>query len=345
MAEKLLFPTMLVGSYAQPRWLIDVDKLGGMTPPRTRAKELWRVAPERLAEAQDDATIVAIREQEEAGLDIVTDGEVRRESYFNQFATALEGLDLDNPGTTISRSGREVQVPRITGAIRRQTPVERANLAFLKRHATRPVKMTLPGPFTMSSLAQDDHYGNPGDVAMAYAEAVREEVADLFAAGADLVQIDEPYMQARPDEAADYGLAALNHALEDAAGTTVVHVCFGYAQMVKDKPSGYSFLGELANCRCDQVSIEAAQPNLDCKILESLPEKTIVLGVIDLSTHEVETPEIIADRVQRALTHVEAQRIVLAPDCGMKYLPRDVAFKKLRAMAEGAAILRAAVAH
>ncbi|MEZ5936517.1 MAG: uroporphyrinogen decarboxylase family protein [Alphaproteobacteria bacterium] len=339
------FPTMLVGSYAQPRWLIDVDKLGAITPPRTRAKELWRVDEQWLAEAQDDATIVAIREQEEAGLDIVTDGEIRRESYFNQFATALDGLDLDNPGTTISRSGREVQVPRVVGPISRREPVELANLAFLKRHATRPVKMTLPGPFTMSSLAKDDHYGDPADLAMAYAEAVREEIADLFAAGADVVQIDEPYMQARPEAAADYALPALNRALEDAAGTTVVHLCFGYAQMVKDKPSGYSFLGELANCRCDQISIEAAQPHLDCTILEALPDKTIVLGVIDLSSHEVETPEIVAERVRRALPHVDADRLVLAPDCGMKYLPREVAFKKMQAMAAGAAIMRREVAQ
>jgi 5-methyltetrahydropteroyltriglutamate--homocysteine methyltransferase len=332
---------MLVGSYPQPRWLIDVDRLGAITPPRTRAKELWRVAPEWLAEAQNDATLVAIREQEEAGLDIVTDGEIRRESYFNQFATALDGLDLDNPGTVISRSGREVQVPRITGPIIRREPVELAHLAFLKRHATRPVKMTLPGPFTMSRLAHDDHYGSPAKVAMAYAEAVKQEVADLFGAGADIVQIDEPYMQAEPDAAEDYGLQALNHALAAAAGPTVVHLCFGYAQMVKEKPSGYSFLSQLAVCRCDQISIETAQPGLDCKVLETLPDKTIVLGVIDLSTHAVETPEIVAGRVRRALPHVDAARLVLAPDCGMKYLPREVAFAKLQAMVEGAGLLRA----
>jgi 5-methyltetrahydropteroyltriglutamate--homocysteine methyltransferase len=336
----MLFPTMLVGSYAQPRWLIDVDRLGVITPPRTRAKELWRIDPAWLKEAQDDATIVAIREQEEAGLDVVTDGEIRRESYFNQFATALDGLDLDHPGKVLNRAGKEVPVPRITGEIRRREPVELDNLRFLKRHATKPVKMTLPGPFTTTQLAQNDHYPSQAEAALGYAEAVKEEIAALFAAGADYVQIDEPYMQARPEAAAEYGLAALNRALEGAAGTTIVHICFGYAAMVKDRPSGYSFLGQLAKCSCDQVSIETAQSKLDCTVLEKLPEKTILLGVIDLSTHEVETPELIAERVRRALPHVDAARLTLAPDCGMKYLPREVAFAKLRAMADGARILR-----
>ncbi len=340
----MLFPTSLVGSYCQPDWLIDREKLKGQFPPRTRAKELWRVPEALLAEAQDDATRIAIREQEEAGLDIITDGEIRRESYSNRFATALDGLDLDNYGEVLTRSGKPVPVPRIAGPIRRARPVEVEDLKFLRAHTDRQIKITLPGPFTMSQQAVNEHYATVAEAAMDYAQAVREEIADLFAAGADVVQLDEPWMQAKPELAEEYGLTALNAALEGAAGTTAVHICFGYAALTKSRPDGYSFLSQMADCLCDQVSIETAQSNLDTSVLESLRGKTIILGVLDLADQTVETPEVIAERIRRALPHVDADKIVVAPDCGLKYLPRDVAFGKMKAMADGAAIVRAELA-
>ena len=338
----MLLPTMLVGSYPQPEWLIDRAKLAGRFPPRVRARELWRIPEPFLAEAQDDATIVAIRAQEEAGIDIVTDGEIRRESYSNRFATALDGVDLDNPGTALDRSGHPNPVPRVVGAIRRRHAVEVDDLRFLKAHTTRAVKITVPGPFTMAQQAQIDHYGGSRELAaMDYAVAVNEEIRDLFAAGADVVQIDEPYMQARPEEARVYGLRALNRALEGVTGTTAVHICFGYAAIIHARPEAYSFLPELAGCGCRQVSIETAQSNLDCSVLATLPGKKIVLGVIDLSTTEVESPELVAQRIRRALPWVAAENIIVAPDCGMKYLPRESAFGKMKAMVAGAAIVRA----
>ena len=336
----MLLPTSLVGSYAQPEWLIDRAKLAGRFPPRTRAKELWRVPDEHLEEAQNSATIEAIKLQEEAGLDILTDGEIRRESYSNRFATALDGVDIDNPGTALDRSGHPNPVPRIVGKIRRKHAVEVDDLKFLKAHTDRMVKITVPGPFTMSQQAQNDHYATPAEAAMDYAQAVREEIAALFAAGADVVQLDEPYMQARPEAAEDYGLEALNAALEGAAGMTAVHICFGYAAIIHERPAGYSFLPQMKGCSCNQVSIETAQSNLDTSVLEELRGKAIILGVLDLSDTNVETPEVVAERIRRALPHVDAENVIVAPDCGLKYLPRDVAFGKIRAMAQGAALVR-----
>ncbi len=339
MNHKLL-PTSLVGSYPQPDWLIDRSQLLKQMPPRVRATELWRVAPELLEQAQDDATLLAIRDQERAGLDIVTDGEIRRESYSNRFATALEGVDIDNPGTTINRSGNPIPVPRITARIRRRHAVEVRDVKFLRANTDRMVKMTVPGPFTMAQQAQDDFYKNEEALAMDYAAAVNDEIKDLFANGADIVQIDEPWMQARPEKARQYGLKALNRALEGVPGTTAVHICFGYAQMVKEKPPGYSFLAEFEQSTADQVSIETAQPNLDTSVLKKLPHKKIVLGVIDLSDPNVEAPETVAARIRHALPHVPAERLIIAPDCGLKYLSREVAFGKMKAMVEGAAIVR-----
>lgn len=336
----MLFPTTLVGSYPQPEWLIDRKKLAGRFPPRVRARELWRIPEPYLAEAQDDATIVAIKAQEDAGLDIVTDGEIRRESYSNRFATALEGVDIDNPGTALDRSGHPNPVPRIAGRIRRKHAVEVEDLKFLKRHTTRRVKMTVPGPFTMSQQAQNDFYRSEEEAAMDYAAAVNEEIRDLFAAGADIVQIDEPYMQARPERARQYGLKALNRALDGIDGTTAVHICFGYAAIIHERPSGYSFLPELAGCSCRQVSIETAQSRLDCAVLEKLAGKAVMVGCLDLSDMNVETPETVAERVRRALPYVRKEDVILAPDCGLKYLPRDVARGKMRAMVEAAKILR-----
>jgi 5-methyltetrahydropteroyltriglutamate--homocysteine methyltransferase len=339
-----LLPTSLVGSYPQPDWLVDRDNLRGRFPPRVRAKELWRVDPRFLEEAQDDATIVAIRDQERAGLDIITDGEMRRESYSNRFATALEGIDIDNPGSALDRSGHPNPVPRIAGKIRRKYPVQVRDMEFLRRNTTRMVKMTVPGPFTMSQQAQNDFYRSPAEAAMDYAKAVNEEIKDLFAAGADVVQIDEPYMQARPQAAREYGLAALEAALDGVKGTTAVHICFGYAAIIHARPEGYSFLPEFEQCRVHQVSIETAQSNLDTAILEKLPDKTIVLGVIDLDNLAVETPDVVAARITRAFPHCPPERIIVAPDCGMKYLPREVAYGKMVSMVKGAAMVRDALA-
>jgi 5-methyltetrahydropteroyltriglutamate--homocysteine methyltransferase len=337
----MLFPTTLVGSYPQPDWLIDRQKLGGRFPPRVRARELWRIPEPFLAQAQDDATLLAIRAQEDAGIDIVTDGEIRRESYSNRFATALEGVDIDNPGTALDRSGHPNPVPRVAGKIRRKHAVEVEDLKFLKKNTTRKVKITVPGPFTMSQQAQNDFYPSDAECAMAYAAALNEEIRDLFAAGADVVQVDEPYMQARPEKAREYGLAALNRALEGVRGTTAVHICFGYAAVIHVRPSGYSFLPELAGCRCSQISIETAQSNLDCQVLEKLGGKQIMVGCLDLNDPAVEPPETIAGRIRKALRYLKPEDVILAPDCGMKYLPREVADGKLRAMVAAAKILRA----
>ncbi|HET9447744.1 MAG TPA: hypothetical protein VFO35_15870 [Steroidobacteraceae bacterium] len=337
----MLLPTTLVGSYPQPDWLIDREKLAGRFPPRVRARELWRVPEQWLAQAQDDATVLAIRAQEQAGLDIITDGEIRRESYSNRFATALEGVDIDNPGVALDRSGHPNPVPRVVGPIRRKHAVQVNDLLFLKRHTQRLVKVTVPGPFTMAQQAQIEHYGGSRELAaIDYAAAVNEEIRDLFAHGADVVQLDEPYMQARPEEARAYGLKALNRALEGVNGALAVHICFGYAAIIHQRPSGYSFLPELAGCSCTQVSIETAQSNLDCSVLAKLAGKKILLGVLDLADMNPETPEQVAARIRRALPYVDAKNIVVAPDCGMKYLPRAVADAKLRAMVEGARIVR-----
>ena len=335
----MLLPTSLVGSYPQPEWLIDRVKLSKQVP-RVRAGELWLVAPDRLEAAQDDATVLAIRDQERAGLDIITDGEQRRESYSNRFATALDGIDIDKPGTVINRNGRPIPVPRVVGPIRRLRPVELRDLKMLRANTGRAVKATLPGPFTMGKQAQDDYYKDEEAVAMAYAAAVNAEIKDLFAAGADIVQIDEPWMQQHPEKARQYGLKALDRALDGVAGTVAVHLCFGYAAVVHDKPPGYSFLPELEGCKAQQISIEAAQPKLDLKVLKELPSKTIILGVIDLADMTVESPQTVAGRIRHALAYVPAERIVVAPDCGMKYLPRAIAFGKMQAMAQGAAIVR-----
>jgi 5-methyltetrahydropteroyltriglutamate--homocysteine methyltransferase len=335
----MLLPTSLVGSYPQPEWLIDRARLSKQVP-RVRADDLWLVAPDKLEAAQDDATLLAIRDQERAGLDIISDGEQRRESYSNRFATALDGIDIATPGTVINRSGRPIAVPRVVGPIRRTRPVELRDLEVLRANTGRAIKATVPGPFTMGRQAQDDYYKDEEAVALAYADALNAEIKDLFAAGADVVQIDEPWMQQHPDKARQYGLKALDRALGGITGTIAVHLCFGYAAVVHDKPSGYSFLPELEGSKAQQISVEAAQPRLDLKVLKELPSKTIILGVIDLSDMTIETPQTVADRIRRALLHVPADRLVVAPDCGMKYLPRAVAFGKMKSMADGAALVR-----
>jgi 5-methyltetrahydropteroyltriglutamate--homocysteine methyltransferase len=331
-----LLPTSLVGSYAQPDWLIDRKRLGERLPPRIRARELWRVAEELLEEAQDDATRLAVQDMERAGVDIVTDGEMRRESYSNRFATALEGVDLDRPGVAVDRTGHENPVPRVVGPIRRTYPVEVHDVEFLRSITERRIKITVPGPFTMTQQAQNDHYADDRELALAYAESLNEELRDLKAAGADIVQIDEPYLQARPQAARKYAVEAIGRALDGIVGDTVLHTCFGYAAIVHDRPSGYPFLRELNDCAATQISLEAAQPSLDPLVLRALPDKTIVLGVLDLGSPEAETPELVAERIRRALEVVPEERLVVAPDCGMKYLPRELAFRKLEAMVAGA---------
>lgn len=339
MTAPTLFPTTLVGSYPQPSWLVDKEQLARRVP-RIRDHDLWRVPAAQLQEAMEDATRVVIRAQETLGIDIVTDGEVRRESYSNRFATALEGIDQDNPKTVKGRNGLPNLVPRIVGKIRRTRPVELEDLLFLKANTDRQVKITVPGPFTMLQQAWNEYYPSEADAAMDYAQALNEEIRDLFAHGADVVQIDEPYMQASPDKAREYGVKALNHALAGQVGTTAVHICFGYAALVQNRPSGYDFLPELAACNCQQVSIETAQSQLDCSILTTLPNKKIMVGCLDLSDMTVETPEVIVDRIRKALQYIAPEQVILAPDCGMKYLPRDVAYGKLASMVEAARVLR-----
>ena len=339
-----LLPTTVVGSYPQPDWLVNREVLTGRLPPRTQAREIWRVAEPMLEGAQDDATKLAIRDMERAGIDIVTDGEARRESYSNRFALALDGIDLDNPAEIIGRTGKPTLVPRVTGPIRRRGPVEVRDAAFLAANTDRATKITLPGPYTMSRQAKDEYYGDPEALAMAYAEAVNAEAHDLKRAGVDIVQLDEPWMEQFPEDGRRFGIKAINRALEGVEGTTIVHVCFGYAHVVPDKPNAYAILPDLAECTAHQISIEAAQPKLDLAVLRDLPGKTILLGVLDLGSSEIETAEIVAGRIRRGLEHVPAERIVAAPDCGMKYLPRERAFGKLRALVEGAAIVRGELA-
>lgn len=331
--------TTVVGSYPQPDWLIDRQALEHGVP-RIRAQGLWRVPQDLLQEAQDDATVLAVRDMERAGVDIVSDGEARRESYSNRFATALEGLDLENPGATSGRSGGSIPVPRVVGPIRRVRPVQVRDVQFLRSSTEKTIKVTVPGPFTMAQQAYNEYYSDVSDLALDYAAAVNQEVHQLFATGADVVQLDEPWLQARPEEGKRYGVAAIDRALAGVTGTTALHLCFGYAVMVKNKPGQYSFLEELEACAVEQISIEAAQPNLDLSVLARLPSKTIILGVLDLGHMEIETPEKIASRVREALEYLPPERLQVAPDCGMKYLPRQVAFQKLQAMTRGVAMVR-----
>ena len=336
-----LIPTTLVGSLPQPEWLVDRSRLLASLPPRVRASELWRVPEPELAQAQDDATALAICELERVGLDVLTDGEIRRESYSNRFATALEGMDVDDPAIVVGRAGRENAVPRVVGRVRRTRSVEVDDLRFLRARTDRPVKVTLPGPFTMSQQAHNEAYPDLASLALDLAAAVSEEVRDLFAAGADVVQLDEPWLQARPQEAREYAVEAIDRALEGAGGTTALHTCFGYAHLVHDRPAGYSFLAELDACAADQLAIESAQPRLDLSILRAVPSKTVILGVLDLSDPQAESAERVAARIDAALEHVAPERLQVGPDCGMKYLPRDLALAKLRALVEGAAAVRA----
>jgi len=337
---KEVLVTTVVGSYPQPDWLINRERLGERLPPRVRARELWRVPEPFLEDAQDDATRLAVRDMELAGIDVITDGEMRRESYSNRFATALDGVDLDNPGLALDRTGHENPVPRVVGPIRRTGPVEVRDVEFLRSITDRRIKITVPGPFTMAQQAQNDHYLDGRSLALAYAEAVNEELHDLKAAGADLVQIDEPYLQARPEPAREYAVEAINRALKGIEGETVLHTCFGYAHIVHDRLPGYPFLRELNDCLATHLSLEAAQPNLDPEVLRDLPSKTIVLGVLDLGSSKVETPDVVAERIRRALTVLPPERLVVAPDCGMKYLSRELAFRKLEAMVAGARLVR-----
>jgi 5-methyltetrahydropteroyltriglutamate--homocysteine methyltransferase len=339
-----LLPTMLVGSYAQPDWLIDRARLDARLPPRVRARELWRIPAEHLDEAQRDATLLALFDQHRAGVDVITDGEMRRESYSNRFATTLDGLDLDRPGEAIDRTGKPVPVPRVVGPIRRRESVEVDQVAFLKAHTDLPIKVTLPGPFTMTQQAKNEYYREPGELALAYADAVNAEMKELFAAGVAIVQLDEPYVQARPEAAREYALAAIDCALAGATGTTALHVCFGYGKHVANKPTGYAFCAELDACAADEISLECAQPRVDLALLEALPSKRIHVGVLDLRDRQVETPEIVAERIRSALQHIPPERLVVAPDCGMKYLPRDVAYGKLQSMVRGRDIVRRALA-
>ncbi|MCC6775108.1 MAG: 5-methyltetrahydropteroyltriglutamate--homocysteine methyltransferase [Hyphomicrobiales bacterium] len=338
--SEMLLPTTVVGSYPQPDWLVDRALLATMVP-RVRRRDLWRVAEPYLAQAQDDATLIAIRAQERAGIDIITDGEMRRESYSNRFATALEGIENDNPARITNRAGRVVEVPRVVGKVRRLRPVEVDDMTFLRRNTDRKAKITLPGPFTMAQQASNEFYRDADEMIMDFAAAVNLEVRDLEAAGADVIQLDEPWLRNDPDAAKRIAIKAIDRALEGLRVPTVVHLCFGYAAVVPgQKPAGYSFLPQLADCAADQISIEAAQPKLDLGILRELGRKTIMLGVIDLGAQEVETPAVVAQRIRAALEIVPAERLVPAPDCGMKYLSREAAFGKLAALSSGAAIVR-----
>jgi 5-methyltetrahydropteroyltriglutamate--homocysteine methyltransferase len=333
--------TTVIGSYPQPEWLVDHELLKKHGVPRVRAHEIWRIPEPFLEEAQNDATLVAIRDMERAGIDIITDGEIRRESYSNRFATALDGLDLDNTEQILTQAGRTVQVPRVTGKIRRARPLEVADMVFLRQNTDRLAKITLPGPFTLAMQARNHFYKDDEEMAMDFAAAVNEEARDLEAVGADVIQVDEPWVRQDPAAAKRFAVKAINRALDGLKVTKAVHLCFGYGFIVPgDKPNTYPFLGELSDSIADQISVEAAQPRLDLGVLKDLGPKTIMLGVINLATNDIETPEMVADRIRAGLKHVSAERLMPAPDCGMKYLPRSVAFGKLQSLAAGAALVR-----
>jgi 5-methyltetrahydropteroyltriglutamate--homocysteine methyltransferase len=339
-----LLPTTVIGSWPQPDWLVDRAVLTAKGVPRVRADDVWRVAPEHREEAIQAATLMAIRDQEQAGIDIVTDGEIGRESYFNHFATALSGVDPDRHGRAANRMGSQSVVPLVTGPIHRARPIELEAARFLRANTDRATKVTIPGPFTLSHLAQDEHYPDQRSLALAYAAAINEELVDLAAVGIDVVQLDEPYLQAGAERARDFAVEAINVAVAGVSATTVLHTCYGYALYVKEKSGGYPFLAELADAAVDQIAIEAAQPRLSMDVLDQLPAATIVLGVLDLGTSEVEHPAVVADRLRDALAHVGPDRLVAAPDCGMKFVRRPVAIAKCRAMVEGAARVRAELA-
>lgn len=336
-----LLPTTVVGSYPQPDWLVDRDMLSKVVP-RIRMTEMWRIPDQYLEQAQDDATILAIREMERAGIDIITDGEIRRESYSNRFATALDGVDIKTPAEVIARSGHRTPVPRVVGPIRRSTPIEVRDMRFLRANTSKPAKITLPGPFTMGQQAKNEYYKDDEEMTMDFAAAVNAEAHDLVAAGADVIQLDEPWVRQNPDLAKRYAVKAINRALEGIKVPTVVHLCFGYAAVVPGdtKPQKYAFLEQLAATTADQISIEAAQPNIDFGVLRDLAPKKVMLGVLNLGTNEVETPDLVAQRIRKGLQFVSPDRLIPAPDCGMKYLSREVAFGKLKALADGAAIVR-----
>ena len=339
MSDKL-FPCSIVGSYSQPDWLVYKERLAHSLPPRTRAEDIWRIPADLLESAQNDATRLAIKDMEEAGLDIITDGEIRRESYSNRFATALNGVDIDNPGQAMDRTGKLNDVPRIVGPISRKHAVEVDDVKFLLANTDRTTMISVPGPFTMSRQAQNEYYATDAECALGYAEAVNAEIKDLHAAGVEIVIIDEPYMEAQSEAAREYGVAALKKALEGVTGKTAVHICFGYGQKMQDKPNQYHFMAEMRDVPCDYISVETAQPNLDCSVLAELPNHTFLLGVLNLGTPEVESVEEIIARVERALPYVDKERVILAPDCGLKYIPRENAYKKLKNMCEAARILR-----
>jgi len=336
-----MLTTTVVGSYPQPDWLVDRAMLLEKRVPRVRAEGIWRIPEPFLEQAQDDATIVAIRDMERAGIDVVTDGEIRRESYSNRFATALDGVDVTNPGFIRDRYGNETPVPRVVGKVQRTRPVELRDMQFLRRNTDRLAKITLPGPFTMAQQAKNEFYPDVEALAMDLAVAVNAELLDLQAAGADVIQLDEPWLRNDPDAAKRFAVPAINRALAGITVPTVVHLCFGYAAVVKaQKPTGYSFLPQLADSIAQQISIEAAQPKLDLGILSELAGKTIMLGVIDLSDPSVETPAQVAARIRAGLKYLKPERLVPAPDCGMKYLARETAFGKLKALVEGARLVR-----
>jgi len=341
---KKLIPTTVVGSYPQPDWLVDREKLKSQSVPRVRVTDIWRIDESRLEAAQDDATVLAIRDMERAGIDIVTDGEIRRESYSNRFVTELEGVDSDNPAIVTLPTGRQGAMPRVVSKVRRTHAVEVRDVAFLRRNTDRTIKITMPGPFTMSRQCRNEYYKDPDEMVMDFAAALNAEARDLENAGADVIQLDEPWLRQDPEAAKRVAVPAINAALKGLSATTAVHLCFGYAHLVSGKPSGYAFLAELADTTADQISIEAAQPKIDLGVLQDLSGKSIMLGVIDLGDPEIETPEKVAERVRAGLKHLPAERLIAAPDCGMKYLSRDVAFGKLKAMADGAAIVRAELA-
>ncbi len=339
--SEVLLQTTVVGSYPQPDWLVNREMLSKVVP-RTRLKEIWRVPEAYLQQAQDDATLLAIRDMERAGIDIITDGEMRRESYSNHFATALEGVDQENPGYVTTRSGQQTPVPRVVGKLRRSRPVEVRDMQFLRANTDRPAKITLPGPFTMGQQVKDEFYRDAEAMCMDYAAAVNEEAHDLVKAGADVIQLDEPWLRNNPEEASRYAVKVINRALKGITVPTVVHLCFGYAAVVPglSKPTGYSFLPQLADTIAQQISIESAQPKIDLGVLKDLAPKKVMLGVIDLNDPEIETPEKIADRIRAGLKYMSPDKLLPAPDCGMKYLPRATAFGKLRSLAAGAAIVR-----
>jgi 5-methyltetrahydropteroyltriglutamate--homocysteine methyltransferase len=335
-----LLPTTIAGSLPKPAWLATPEVLWAP----------WRLAGEQLAEGKRDAVLLALRDQEAAGIDIVGDGEQSRQHFVHGFLAGIEGVDMTRRRRIPIRAGRyEADCPTVTGPIRRPAPVHAEEARFARAHTAHRLKFTLPGPMTIVDTVADEHDGDRVRLAMAFARVLNEEARELAALGVDVVQIDEPAFNVYMDEVRDWGIAALERAVDGVACTTAVHVCYGYGieaniawkRSLGDEWRQYELtFPHLARSRIDQVSLECANSRVPMSLLSLLDGKDVLAGCIDVASTHVETPEEVAGVIREALRHVAPERLQPCTNCGMAPLPREVARAKLRALAAGAALVR-----